>query len=223
MSRLFTVMRTASEIADHFEASGAAEVAVPSETIEGNPGLVVLENRGRRLLKLLRWGFPRHSREMRLRGDPVGKIGLVADLTNPMWEHVVVEPCYRCLIPITHFANPDGDPGEKTRAWFAVKDMPLAAWAGFCRNTEEFGPVFAGMTMTANELIMPYNDRMPVLLEPSEWETWLHGSIQDVIRFQFREPMASERIRIIHTDDRWRSGKLPDDPTAPPPQMAFAV
>ena len=37
---------------------------------------------------------------MRLRGDPVGKIVLVADLPNPMWEHVVFEPCYRYLIPI---------------------------------------------------------------------------------------------------------------------------
>ncbi len=38
-----------------------------------------------------------HARELR-----------VADLTNPMWKKVVVEPRYRCLIPITHFANPDG-------------------------------------------------------------------------------------------------------------------
>lgn len=30
------------------------------------------------------------------------------------------------------------------------------AWAGFCKNTLDFGPVFAGMTMTANEKIRPF-------------------------------------------------------------------
>jgi putative SOS response-associated peptidase YedK len=212
MSRLFTVMRTASEIADHFEAELPSPVAVPSETIEGNPGLVVLEHNGRRLLKSLPWGFPRHTREMRLRGDPPGRIGLVADLTNPMWDTMVADPRYRCLIPLTHFANPDGDPGAKTRTWFSVPNEPLLAWAGFCRTTEEFGPVFAGMTMTASELVMPYNDRMPVLLARSQWDRWLHGSIRDVLAFQFRPPMPSELLMIQHTEDRWKSGKLPAQP-----------
>ena len=208
-------MCSAAEIAAHFGVGDPGAVIVPSESIEGNQGLIVFENNGRRLLKSLPWGFPRHTREMKLRGDPPGRIGLVADLTNPMWEHLVVEPRYRCLIPLTHFANPDGDPGEKTRAWFSVKDTPLIAWAGFCRNTEQFGPVFAGMTMAANELIMPYNDRMPVLLDRSEWDRWLHGPIDEVVRFQFRAPIPSERIAIIHTDDRWKSGKLPAAVVAP--------
>jgi len=218
MSRLYTVMATAADVASHFEAEMPAPVGVPSETIEGNPGLVVLESPKGRRLKSMRWGFPRHSREMKLRGDPVGKMGLVADLTNPMWEHIVVDPRYRCLIPLTHFANPDGDPGEKTRTWFSVMDAPIAAWAGFCRNSEEFGPVFAGMTMTANALVMPYNDRMPVLLGRDEYDRWLHGSIQDVIGFQFRTPMPAERMTILNTEDRWKSGKLP-----PSMQPQFAL
>lgn len=209
MSRLYTVMAGVAEISAQFGAEVPAATSVPAETIEGNLGLVVLENGGRRLLKLLSWGFPRLTTEMRLRGDPPGRIGLVADLTNPLWEQLVVEPCYRCLIPLTHFANPNGDPGEKTRSWFSVKGEPLLAWAGFCRNTPEFGPVYAGMTMTANAAVEPYNDRMPVLLAPDEYDRWLHGSIQDVIAFQFRPPIAAERMVLEHTDDRWKSGKRP--------------
>jgi putative SOS response-associated peptidase YedK len=218
MSRLYTAMAAATEIASHFNAETPAPVSVPTEVIEGNPGLVVLENEGRRLLKPMSWGFPRLTREMRLRGDPPGRLGLVADLTNPMWEHLVVDQRYRCLIPLSHFANPDGDPGEKTRTWFSVADEPLVAWAGFCRNTPEFGPVFAGMTMTANALVAPYNDRMPVLLTRDEYARWLHGTIQDVIAFQFRTPLASERMKILNTEDRWKSGKLPSQLQ---PQMAF--
>lgn len=209
MPRLYTVMAGAADIAAHFGAEVPAPVGVPSETIEGNPGLIVLENGDRRLLKSMSWGFPRLTREMRLRGDPPGRIGLVADLTNSMWEHLVVDQRYRCLIPLTHFANPNGDPGEKTRTWFSIEGEPLTAWAGFCRNTPEFGPVYAGMTMTANAAVEPYNDRMPVLLGADEYDRWLHGTIEDVIAFQFRPPIAAERMTIEHSGDRWKSGKLP--------------
>src|SRR3546814_7948389 len=86
MSRLYALVATATEIADHFGAGGDVDIAVPSETIEACPGLVVREANGRRMLGQMLWGFPRLTREMRLRGDPPGRIGLVADLTNPMWE-----------------------------------------------------------------------------------------------------------------------------------------
>lgn len=214
MSRLYALAATATDVADHFGAGGHADIAVPSEMIEACPGLVVREANGRRLLGQMHWGFPRLTREMRLRGEPPGRIGLVADLTNPMWQTLVVETKYRCLIPLTHFANPNGTPGEKTRSWFSLEGQPIMAWAGFCKNTAEFGPVYAGMTMDANDAVMPYNDRMPVLVEPHEYERWLHGTIKDVIGFQFRSPPPSERFIVEHSDDLWRSGKLP--PTAQP-------
>ncbi len=209
MSRLFTVTCRAADVAAHFDAEAPIDLKVPAETVEALPGLVVFEANGRRHLRTMDWGFPRQTREMRERGDPPGRIGLVADPTNRLWEHLVVEPRYRCLIPLTHFANPNGDPGEKTRTWFSVANQPLVAWAGFCRKIPGYGPVYAGMTMAANAAVEPYNDRMPILLDPHEYDQWLHASIRDVIGFQFRPPMAAERMEVLHSDDLWRSGKLP--------------
>lgn len=197
------------EVAAHFGVEPAPEIEKPSETTEGLPGLVVWEKNGRRIMRALTWGFPRLTKEMRERGDPPGLIGLVADLTNPLWDKLVVDPRYRCLIPLTHFANPDGVSGGKTRTWFSLNDQPITAWAGFCRNLPELGPVYAGMTMEANAAIPPTNDRMPVLLAPHEYEQWLHGSIEDVIRFQFRPPVAAGRMIVERTDDLWRSDGLP--------------
>lgn len=209
MSRLYAIARTMEEVVTHFGVDIPTPVEVPSETIEGSQGLIVIEKDGLCLLKSIPWGFPRQTREMRKDGEPPGRIGLVADLTNPLWDRIVVDPRYRCLIPLTHFANPDGPKGEKTRAWFSMNRQPLMAWAGFCKNTPDFGPVFAGMTMTANEKIRPFNDRMPVLLKPEEYDRWLHGSIQDVIAIQFRDPPPSEDFEILHTRDRWQSGTPP--------------
>jgi putative SOS response-associated peptidase YedK len=208
MSRLYANTATAGAIATHF-GTPPGDIVVPAKTVESDPGLVVREGSTGRVLSTMIWGFPRITTGLGLRGEPPERLGLLADLTNPMWSKVVTDPRYRCLIPLSHFANPDGDPGAKTRTWFSVESEPLVAWAGFCRNTPEFGPVFAGLTMTANQRAMPYNDRMPVLLAADEYNRWLHGSIQDVIAFQFRPPLADARMVIEHTDDRWRSRSAP--------------
>ncbi len=209
MSRLHVVTASVDEVARRFGAEAPEGLIVPDQTTEGCPGLVVIEREGRRYIRPYAWGFPRLTREMRERGDPPGALGLVADLTNPMWDKTVADPRNRCLIVLTHFANPDGLAGSTTRTWFSLSDQPIAAWAGFCRNTPEFGVVYAGMTMEANAAIPPTNDRMPVLLEPHEYDRWLHGSIEDVIGFQFRRPIAAERMVIERTEDLWRSDGQP--------------
>lgn len=215
MSRLHTVRASVEEVARHFDAEVPEGLVIPADTVEGCPGLVVIERDGKRHLRSFSWGFPRHDRERLERGDPPEPLGLVADLTNPMWDRIVVDPRYRCLIVLTHFANPDGVPGHKTRTWFSLKDQPITAWAGFCRKTPEFGPVYAGMTMEANAAIPPTNDRMPVLLDPHDHETWLHGGIEEVIGFQFRPPVAAGRMLVERTDDLWRSHGLPTWPPQP--------
>ena len=209
MSRLHTILAGLPELARHFDVDPVPNVEHAAEMVEGNRGLVVRESHGRRVLQTMTWGFPRIDQEMRDRGEPVDRIGLVADLTNPLWDKTVVDPRYRCLIVLTHFANPDGQQGAKTRTWYSLADQPIMAWAGFCRNTPEFGPVYAGMTMEANAVVAETNERMPVLLAPGEFDAWLHGSISDVIGFQFREPFPAERMEVTKTDDLWRSGVLP--------------
>lgn len=209
MSRLYTVMASVAEVASHFQATHDPIDYGPRDIAEGLQGFVVVEQSGERWLKQMRWGFPRMTREMRERGEMSDIIGLVADLTNPLWADVVQDRRNRCLIPVTHFANPDGTSGEKTRTWFSVWDQPIVAWAGFWAEVEEIGPVFAGMTMEANSAIPPTNDRMPVLLERHEWGAWLHGGISDVIAFQFSPPLPAKRMIVNRTRDRWRGGKLP--------------
>lgn len=209
MSRLHAILTGLTDIAAHFGIDPVPDVSFDREVTEGCRGLIVRESQGRRILQAMDWGFPRMTREMREKGEDAGRIGLVADLTNPLWEETVVDPRYRCLIVLTHFANPDGEAGEMTRTWFSLRERPIMAWAGFCRNTPAFGPVHAGMTMTANDLVMRINDRMPVLLAPNDYDVWLRGSIEDVIRFQFRAPLDPGQMEEERTDDLWRTGGLP--------------
>jgi putative SOS response-associated peptidase YedK len=203
MCNLYTVRKTAGEIANHFGIDPVPDLAIPDETKPGGPGIIVRGPPGRRAMQRLAWGFPRP--QMDNDGSPLHPkpVNLVADLTNPMWDKMVPDPRYRCLIPVTAFAQPDGPRGSMTRTWFSVTDWPIFAWAGFCRNTEPWGPVYAAMTTDSNAAVAPLNPRMPVILAPGEYERWLEGSIEDVIDFQFREPIAGERFAIDRTDELW--------------------
>jgi putative SOS response-associated peptidase YedK len=207
MCNLFSLQSSADEVAAHFGVMPPVSVGVPSETIRGSDGLVVRETRGRRVLQPLSWGFPRLTREMREGGEAPTRVNLTADLTNSMWSDVARDTRYRCIIPLTRFGEPDGPKGKMTRSWYRVVDEPLFAWAGFARNTEAFGPVFSGMTTDSNEAVSPLNPRMPVLLRPNDYERWLHGTIQDVIAFQFRE-IPAERLILERTDELWRGGAI---------------
>lgn len=202
MCNLYTVKKSAEEVAAHFGAHLPKPIDMKPDTVKGGRGIVVRAHNGRRLVQEVGWGFPRLTREMREKNQPATPVNLVADLTSPMWDKMVVDPTYRCLIPVTQFAEPDGLPGKKTRTWFNVRNGPLFAWAGFCRNTELWGPCYAGMTTASNDAVMHYNERMPVLLHADEWEHWLTCSIQDVIAIQYRTYPA-DNLGITPTDEAW--------------------
>jgi len=88
----------------------------------------------------------------------------VADMRKGMWIGLARKPQWRCLIPVTAFAESEGPKGAKTRTWFNVKDQPIFAWAGLWRISDECGQVYAGVMTDCNEAIRPLHDRMPVLL-----------------------------------------------------------
>ena len=202
MCNLYAVRKSAVDVAAHFSAGIPKPIEMKADAAKGGPGLVVRAQNGRRLLQEVSWGFPRLTREMREKDQKPTAVNLVATLTSPMWEKMVVDPRYRCLIPVSQFAEADGLPNRRTRTWFSVKGEPLFAWAGFCRNTDLWGPCYAGMTTDSNEAVTLYNPRMPVLLHANEWERWLTCPIQDVIGFQFRQYPA-ERLEIERTDEPW--------------------
>jgi putative SOS response-associated peptidase YedK len=202
MCNLFSVKKSVDEVAAHFGAEIPKPITERADTAKGGPGIVIRSQNGKRLVQSAGWGFPRLTKETRERNLRPEPVNLVANLTSPMWEKTVVDPRYRCLIPVGQFAEPDGLPGKKTRTWFSVKGEPLFAWAGFCRNTEIWGPCFAGMTTDSNDAVKNFNPRMPVLLYADEWDQWLTCSIEDVIRFQFRQYPA-DRLEIFPTGEPW--------------------
>ena len=56
-------------------------------------------------------------------------------LDDFMWRYSFAER--HCLIPVTAFAEAEGEKGAKTRTWFSMPDNKLFAIAGLWRDSPE--------------------------------------------------------------------------------------
>ena len=117
MCNLYTVRKSAAEVAAHFGVASPVESNAGDEVYPGYPGVVVREKAGERVMQSMAWGFP-----LRLKGmKPDSKlkpVNNIADLRKNMWIGLARKPQWRCLIPFIGFAETESAKGAKTRIWF---------------------------------------------------------------------------------------------------------
>jgi len=211
MCNLYTTRKSAAEVAALFHADIPREFNSGEEVVPGYPGMVVREQDGARILQSMTWGFPLPQKSKRT-GLPIKPkaVNNIADLTSYMWRFVAPKPKHRCLIPLTEFAEAEGEKGSKTRTWFRYAGQPIFAWAGMWKESPEWGAAYSGLMTDCNEAIRPVHDRMPVLLHPDEHDAWLHGSIDDVIAFQER-CFPDDLIEMERTNVPWIKRDAPNE------------
>lgn len=208
MCNLYTVRARAAALADRLRVTGEVpNFNVPEEIYPGYPGMVMREDEGARVLQSMTWGFPLRLRGMKPESKPK-PVNNIADLRKNMWVGLARKPQWRCIIPVTAFAEAEGEKGAKTRTWFSVKDQPLFGWAGLWRDSAEWGPVYSGVMTDCNEAIRPVHNRMPVLLLPDEYDAWLNGSFDDALAFQER-CFPDDLIQMERTSEPWTKPRTP--------------
>ena len=207
MCNLYTTKPSAAEVAALFQTQVPLPFNTPDEILPGRPGMVVREQDGHRVLQSMVWGFPLRLKSMKPGSKP-RPVNNIADLRKPTWAGLARKPEWRCLIPVTRFAEPQGPKGARTRTWFGVRDEPLFAWAGLWRKSIEWGDVYSGVMTDCNEAIRPVHDRMPVLLHRHEHEQWLHGDFDDVMTLQQR-CFPDAAITMERTADLWVPSRSP--------------
>jgi putative SOS response-associated peptidase YedK len=217
MCNLYTERLSAAEVAAHFGVDNPVASNAGEEVYPGAAGLVVREVEGRRIMQTMTWGWPMKFKGMSEAAKPK-PVNNIADLRKSTWIGNARKAEWRCLIPLTAFAEAEGPKGGKTRTWFNVKDQPVFAWAGLWREDMQYGwgPVYSGVMTDCNEAIRPVHDRMPVLLHPDEYDQWLHGSFDEALSFQLR-CYPDELIEMTRTDEYWdkRKGRVGDSVAAP--------
>lgn len=203
---IYTNRKSAAEVAAYCRVDEPALTNAPEEVYPGAPGVVMRKEDGRRVLQSMTWGFPLRLKTMRPDSKPK-PVNNIADLRKSMWSGLARKPQWRCIIPLTAFAEAEGEKGAKTRTWFSLKNQPVFGTAGLWRVSDEWGPVYSMVMTDANDAVRPVHDRMPVLLRANEHDAWLDGSYDDAIAFQDRQ-FPSELIDVERTDKPWSARKL---------------
>ena len=198
MCNLYRLTNSADEVAKFFVAIGqdlrVIPGNVPEEVYPGYPGLVVTQDSVRPMV----WGFPlavTGAKGQPLKPRPVNN-ARTDKLSGPFWSASF--RARRCLIPVTAFAEAEGEKGSKTRCWFALPDAPIMAIAGFWRPTAEWGEAYTMVMTSANDTIACLHDRMPVILQPQSWQQWLGGDPQEALALchPYAGPITVDSTRV---------------------------
>jgi putative SOS response-associated peptidase YedK len=175
MCNLYTTKASAAEVAALFRAMAPSNMNVgPGNVFPGGPGMVVRQVNGERTVDAMTWGFPMRLKGMKPGSKPKPVNNTRADkLDSFMWRYSFQER--RCLIPVTEFAEAEGEKGAKTRTWFTLPDEDVFAVAGIWRDTPEWGPAYSMVMTEACIHVADVHDRMPVILKQQDWADWLDG------------------------------------------------
>lgn len=149
----------------------------------------------------MRWGFPkvRHNYVTNIR-----------NLSSQYWRGWLDKPQFRCLVPATSFSEyhptAKDEKGRKLASWFALngeESRPLFAFAGLWRPWDgerkkgEVGTfnLFAFLTTEPNDVVAPIHPKaMPVILRPSDYETWLTAPADEAVQLQLPFPASDMHL-----------------------------
>lgn len=118
-----------------------------------------------------------------------------------MWRYSFAER--RCLIPVTKFAEAEGEKGKMTRTWFSLPDQDTFAVAGIWRDTDEWGAAYSMVMTDACVHVADVHDRMPVVLLRNDWEHRVDGSPEEARALCQPYPAA---MMVDRTNETWNRG-----------------
>ena len=191
----FTLHTPPGVLQEHFGVDDVPAMSASYNIAPSQDIAAVRAVEGRRSMALLRWGLlPSWAKEV--------KTGY--RMINARAETVADKPAYRtafrqrrCLIPADGFYEWKRLPkGKLPHYIYRADGRPLALagiWASW--KDPDGGERVATcsiITGRPNDLVADIHDRMPVILEETNWETWLDRTVDD--------RLLLERLLAVHPE-----------------------
>ncbi|MDE2333107.1 MAG: SOS response-associated peptidase [Rhodospirillales bacterium] len=206
----------AAAIAERFGVGGAPPALAPSWNVAPGQEAPVIRRHpgtGMRHLDLLRWGLvPHWTRDLQGARRPI----------NARAETVAASAFFRdafaarrAIVPADAFYEWRREGKAKQPFAAARADGDLLAMAGLWEGWR--GPdgavlrSFVILTTDANAEMRPVHDRMPVILEPAAWDTWLGGPAAALAALLHPAPAGTLRL--------WPVSRRVNAPTANDPEL----
>ena len=178
MCGLYSFRKSAEETRSLFNYMEQPAFPPRTYVAPGSPIAIVRMEKGGRHFALVRWGFiPSWTKEIKP-GKP---------LINARGETVIGKPSFRnamkrrrCLVPADGFYEWKGDvPGKKQPFFIRRPDDGLFAFAGLWEHWmgADGSELETGLIITTepNRVVRQIHTRMPVVVMPQHYETWLKG------------------------------------------------
>jgi putative SOS response-associated peptidase YedK len=144
--------------------------------------VVRLDHEGRRELVSMRWGLVPFFWKKSLKEVPATFNAWVETLADkPTFREALQRR--RCIIPASGFYEWTGAKGDKQPHLFTAADgLPILAFAGLWDRwrdpaTKEELLSCTIIVTNASQWMMPFHDRMPVLLAAKDFDDWLSGTL----------------------------------------------
>lgn len=147
------------------------------------PVPVVYETReGERVAELMRWGLVPHWARDATIGHRLNNARADGLFDKPSFRQAARRR--RCLLPASGFYEWQATPAGKQPWYISSRSGEPLAMAGLfeawrSKESEEWLLTCCVVTVDANTLMTPIHDRMPALLAPGQWATWLARGEQE--------------------------------------------
>ena len=194
----FSFTQLAQTVAEKFQLTEVPSLSpryniAPTQPV---PAVLATEETERQF-KMLRWGLiPAWAKDT--------KMG--AKMINARAETVTEKPAFRsafkkrrCLILADGFYEWQQQEDGKQPFYFRLQEGKPFAFAGLWERWEkgEGEPIESCTILTteANDLMLPIHDRMPVILDPKDYDRWLDPEMQKTEFLQsLLQPYPSEQM-----------------------------
>ncbi len=215
----FALTAPASAITEIFQVDVLPDVLPRYNIAPTTQVAAIVEEDGTRQMQTFKWGLiPFWAKDK--------KIG--NRMINARGETVASKPAFRAafkkrrvLIIADGFYEWTREGKKKLPHLIGTKDGKPFAMAGLWerwtdKETDEEIRSCSIITIGANELMAPIHNRMPVILDPADWDTWLDESVnskeilQELIRPFPAEGMKERRVSMLVNNVRNQGPELQD-------------
>lgn len=171
----FALFATQQEIVSHFSLQAAGFSMRPRYNIAPRDTIPIIDANLTQI-EFCRWGFlPSWARDKGLADAGYINARLESVLEKPSFKKAMTEQ--RCLIPASGYYEWKEIKGKKQPFFFYLKGQSLLAFAGIWSTWQsEEGVTLktcAILTQPASESLLPFHERMPVIVAPAFYKTWL--------------------------------------------------
>jgi putative SOS response-associated peptidase YedK len=222
----YRLSRRKETIEEHFDSVSGEEEWNPRYNIAPTQPIPVIRQNPKepvRELSLLRWGLiPSWAKDA----------SVAAQMINARSETASTKPAFRdalksrrCLIPADGFYEWKRDGKTKQPFCFEVNQGQLFAFAGLWDRWKDpsgnWIKTCSILTTTPNAVASGVHDRMPVILDPHDYDVWLDPRMRDVeAASELLKPYSAERMRCYPVSTRINHVVNDDEECSRPVEVA---